>query len=1176
MKRYIAALLLLTGVARGAADYEVTADSQFPNELEDITSLYYGDVGTLQVNFQRNGVDYNVANTYTGTVWYSTNRLQQSAIASITGPGTGTNFITFSFGTGFTTTNGQFTYGISISDGTSVKNFGHATIYIDENPFSGSPTALRTGNAISYVSVTNYSGVAGSGPYRAGTNVTFDSNSDGSQNINVANTSLAIGGDVTGTVAAATVVGIRSVAVTNDTSPTDDYILRYDAALARWNYEAFVLTPWTENVNAARYSLTNQAPADFAPTSGITHKEGRIYYNEDTDTFNAMNAESDVEMNIGEELWIYVRNNSGNTITNGKVVYISGATGQTPTIALAKADATATARAIALATHDIENNSFGYVTSFGSVRDADTTGGTDGDTIYLSAATDGEWTTNAPADPNFTVCLGTIAYSHASNGKILVRIRDAVSINEVQGLTAALANYLRVDGANSPTASIDWDSQNITDIGNLYWVAALGTEIGYNGGGRLVWSDAAKDTITLTSADVNGGGNSISNALFVGDGSSITNIDHGGLEGLTDVADHPGYLQTAGGNSPTASIDWDSQNIIGLGNAYFTAASGTAIGYNGGGRFVWTDDTKDYITLTSADLNAGGNTITNGADGTAANDYMTKGYIDDPQTNTLSVNGFANRTSTELSFTNSTRTVTLAPTATDYDYWYGGVHYGSVATKSVVISDTEGLHYIYIAANGTLTDSTSLSTEDYIKTHTAVALVYWDATNNQEVYFGDERHGINMSSGTHYYEHDTRGAVYDSGLGLSGFSVDGSGNANASAWFTVASGDIHDEDLDHDISSTVTGNTWDVYYYTNSTWRIQTNTAPVASTDLGTDRLAYNNVSQGSLVEVSNNDFVLAHIFANNDTNRQLAAFCGQADYANIISARQGAVNEINTLLTTGLPMAEAVPIATIIYQTSDGYLNSYKARIRTTDEGDNYVDWRGTDIGPGANPSEHGNLTGLDEDDHPQYFRTDGTRTMTGDINGGANVLTNTLAHVFTTNTPTAGQVAKWDTANERWYAANDNNSGSGSIDPEYLGANDFTFVPGAGLTTNSAVGSRVVSTTSGGTNVLFGRGLWRADSTQHDSEYNFYYHPINSGVNTNTIYYFGDSTQSTNCKFQVRLYSGSALLHNSGDISVSAADTLESTSIVYTTSVSVIQGRLIGYSQLSNAVYFARYESP
>ena len=74
-----------------------------------------------------------------------------------------------------------------------------------------------------------------------------------------------------------------------------------------------------------------------------------------------------------------VRNTTGATLTKGTAVYISGATGQIPTVskALATGDATS-AQTLGLITADISNNSNGYVTIIGLVANLDTSAYTDG------------------------------------------------------------------------------------------------------------------------------------------------------------------------------------------------------------------------------------------------------------------------------------------------------------------------------------------------------------------------------------------------------------------------------------------------------------------------------------------------------------------------------------------------------------------------------------------------------------------------------------------------------------------------------------------------------------------------------------------------------------------------------------------------------------------------------
>jgi len=78
-------------------------------------------------------------------------------------------------------------------------------------------------------------------------------------------------------------------------------------------------------------------------------------------------------LQIGQENYIRVRNTSGATINNGDVVKVYDATGHTPEIELAAADDDCPCAVIGLATHTIANNGYGYVTTFGIVRDLNTT-----------------------------------------------------------------------------------------------------------------------------------------------------------------------------------------------------------------------------------------------------------------------------------------------------------------------------------------------------------------------------------------------------------------------------------------------------------------------------------------------------------------------------------------------------------------------------------------------------------------------------------------------------------------------------------------------------------------------------------------------------------------------------------------------------------------------------------
>lgn len=149
------------------------------------------------------------------------------------------------------------------------------------------------------------------------------------------------------------------------------------------------------------------------------HSEGCLFYDPVENTIAYYNDEPDVTHNIGQEMWIFVRNDTGSTIDDGKVVYISGVIGKRPTIALAKADDISTSNVIGFTTHSIEDNTNGYVTTKGIIHNQNTTGLTAGDVLYLSEITAGEVTITIPTAPNLTVKLGIVTVINPSIGEIL-------------------------------------------------------------------------------------------------------------------------------------------------------------------------------------------------------------------------------------------------------------------------------------------------------------------------------------------------------------------------------------------------------------------------------------------------------------------------------------------------------------------------------------------------------------------------------------------------------------------------------------------------------------------------------------------------------------------------------------------------------------------------------------
>jgi hypothetical protein len=147
-------------------------------------------------------------------------------------------------------------------------------------------------------------------------------------------------------------------------------------------------------------------------------KEGRVFYDDINKTLAVYNSESDVTLQLGQELYILVKNETGDMVPNGTLVFINGASGIRPTIDLAKSDTSATTRVVAMVTHDIGIGEEGFCTTFGSVGGLNTLLWPAGTSLYLSDSEAGEWTSTAPTAPSFPIAIGVVTYQNETEGRI--------------------------------------------------------------------------------------------------------------------------------------------------------------------------------------------------------------------------------------------------------------------------------------------------------------------------------------------------------------------------------------------------------------------------------------------------------------------------------------------------------------------------------------------------------------------------------------------------------------------------------------------------------------------------------------------------------------------------------------------------------------------------------------
>jgi hypothetical protein len=167
---------------------------------------------------------------------------------------------------------------------------------------------------------------------------------------------------------------------------------------------------------------------------------------------------------------------------------------------------------IGQATHSIENNTYGYITRFGEVRNMNTIGLSVGGTAYLSADTAGRPTTTKPSAPNNAVALGGVVSVGASgtmfalmerfnpiNGEAAIGFQDSAYV-----ITPIVQNtWYQITNAGNNLFTYNTDvGHDITLSGDTIYCAEAGVYefiishsfAGANGG---VWEFATKQNGTF-------------------------------------------------------------------------------------------------------------------------------------------------------------------------------------------------------------------------------------------------------------------------------------------------------------------------------------------------------------------------------------------------------------------------------------------------------------------------------------------------------------------------------------------------------------------------------------------------------------------------------------------------------------------------------------------------------
>lgn len=433
----------------------------------------------------------------------------------------------------------------------------------------------------------------------------------------------------------------------------------------------------------------------------------------------------------------------------------------------------------------------------------------------------------------------------------------------------------------------------------------------------------------------------------------IIDATTGTITGTVGLTLDPGVSQsvTIGGNP-----------ILG-GNHYPTTTGGSTefLKSNGDGTISWTEVTHPAMTGATSGTNGIAGIVPAPAAGDQAKFlrgdatwavFDTSSFL--VKTNNLSdvssastsrdnlgtgpITGFpvdsSNNYYVDLTYNESTRTITITPTGSTFDVFCYGNKVTKTGAQSIQHGTQYGGHFIYYDTNGTLV--TGQTPWDLIH-HAPVAYVFWDSTNSRGLPFF-ELHHSGRDTFAHKRLHSVDGTQIESGFSVAGYTL--ATDSDAGVTFSVSSGVIADEDIQFTTEALTDGTAYVIFRRIGASgnWQFsKTSTLPFLN---GSTNIAYNQNTGATwqMTDVTANYFVNYYAFATTALNttkitptpsnsQQIILIPGQAIYTTLTAAQ---AETVGNLSYGSLPFQEIAPLYQITFEYKSAFGGTGKCKIQS------------------------------------------------------------------------------------------------------------------------------------------------------------------------------------------------------------------------------------------------------
>ena len=383
-----------------------------------------------------------------------------------------------------------------------------------------------------------------------------------------------------------------------------------------------------------------------------TDIEGRIYWDEDNGTVSLGMHGGQVVQQVGLEQYYYVKNQSGATIDNGRVVRAAGTLGSSGRILgeYMIADGTIPAKfTLGIATENIVDGDDGYVTEFGLVRGIDASGSLYGESwsggtiLYVSPTIPGGLTSVEPTAPDLKIEMAIVIDADV-NGSIFVRPDRYPNIYDLQEVNYSAGTENNLDILQWNESNLTWDKTNTPSFSGLtvynninhFGDYILDGDISQTGNYSVTGDTTINGNLDVT-------GDTILGPLTATSITSNSAIDV--FNGHINIRDNSYFLQGRTVADVNVSlIGVDNQDRVFVGNAGYDTYIDSNTIVNG----ALTADT--FFISNTPTLNSGGTDILIRNSSTGEIEYRPVSGIT-PNTNTFVTGGTYNESTDTITLT---------------------------------------------------------------------------------------------------------------------------------------------------------------------------------------------------------------------------------------------------------------------------------------------------------------------------------------------------------------------------------------------------------------------------------------------------------------------------------------------------------------------------------------------